>query len=268
MSSLGKAHGVLDAGHDSLPLEDCQKCFEVRAAADDRGVDVPGQPHHAARDHRDAPNDHARARCSLQPRDEGPERFVQRVAELRRTLRGLRALRAHRANRSFSFPQAARACSTARTRTASGASMRRSGQSDQRSSAPSKDSSAVSTGVVARDAWAASSWPAIMPRNASGEPKKREDASAAMRSGYHTGRGAGLHGDEASSADAEERASGRRAHRRHLLSWELPREMRATRCRDRRPARRGRRGGAIASSTANICFRCRTYPCSEHRLDI
>ena len=103
---LGEAYCVLDAGHDAMALEDRKKGLEVGAAARNRCVDVSRQPRHAPRDHRDAPDDHARACRRSQSGDKGPERFLQRFA---RFSRWLRPLHAHRTNCSLSFLQAARA---------------------------------------------------------------------------------------------------------------------------------------------------------------
>ena len=56
MTLLGKAHSILDARRDSMALQDRQKSLQVRASADDRGIDIPREAHHAVRDHRDAPD--------------------------------------------------------------------------------------------------------------------------------------------------------------------------------------------------------------------
>ncbi len=127
-------------------------------------------------------DDHARVLGRFQPGAERLERFVERLTSL---MPPFRAFRPHLTNRVFSFLHASRACSTSHTRTASGGSRRRSGQSDQRSCIASNDSSGVSSVAVARDALAVSCRPAIICRSASGEPKKLERAFAVMPLRYH-----------------------------------------------------------------------------------
>ena len=154
MISLGKLHGVVDAGHDLLPLEDRDEIRKVCARPCHCGVDISCQSWHATSNHGDAPDDHVWTRRGLEPGDESAECLIQLGGDLPRS----GALAAHRANRSFSFLQAARACATSRRRTASGGSWRRLAQCDRRSWAASNASSAVSTVVAALDARAARSF--------------------------------------------------------------------------------------------------------------